>query len=46
MGLMAGGDANSLSVRHGIEYLLDAQRPTAAGTRNSPPAPASPGSFI
>ncbi|MGO4882541.1 MAG: squalene--hopene cyclase [Bryobacteraceae bacterium] len=26
MGLMAGGDANSLSVRHGIEYLLAAQR--------------------
>jgi|HubBroStandDraft_1064217.scaffolds.fasta_scaffold10476_3 squalene-hopene/tetraprenyl-beta-curcumene cyclase len=26
MGLIAGGDTNSLSVRHGIEYLLDAQR--------------------
>jgi squalene-hopene/tetraprenyl-beta-curcumene cyclase len=27
MGLIAGGDANSLSVHHGIEYLLDTQRP-------------------
>jgi squalene-hopene/tetraprenyl-beta-curcumene cyclase len=25
MGLLAGGDSNSLSVRHGIEYLLDSQ---------------------
>ncbi len=27
MGLIAGGDTNSLSVNHGIEYLLDRQRP-------------------
>lgn len=27
MGLIAGGDTNSLSVNHGIEYLLDKQRP-------------------
>jgi squalene-hopene/tetraprenyl-beta-curcumene cyclase len=27
LGLIAGGDAGSLSVRHGIEYLVDAQRP-------------------
>jgi squalene-hopene/tetraprenyl-beta-curcumene cyclase len=27
MGLIAGGDTGSLSVKHGIEYLLDAQRP-------------------
>jgi len=27
MGLIAGGDTNSLSVQHGIEYLLDTQRP-------------------
>jgi hypothetical protein len=27
MGLIAGGDTNSLSVRHGIEYLLETQRP-------------------
>ncbi len=26
MGLIAGGDTNSLSVNHGIEYLLDTQR--------------------
>ncbi len=26
LGLIAGGDANSLSVTHGIEYLLDTQR--------------------
>ncbi|MGD0364079.1 MAG: squalene--hopene cyclase [Bryobacteraceae bacterium] len=26
MGLIAGGDTNSLSVQHGIEYLLDTQR--------------------
>lgn len=26
MGLIAGGDANSSSVRHGIEYLLETQR--------------------
>jgi squalene-hopene/tetraprenyl-beta-curcumene cyclase len=26
MGLIAGGDDNSLSVQHGIEYLLDTQR--------------------
>ena len=26
LGLMAGGDTNSLSVQHGIEYLLDTQR--------------------
>ena len=26
MGLIAGGDENSLSVQHGIEYLLDTQR--------------------
>jgi squalene-hopene/tetraprenyl-beta-curcumene cyclase len=25
MGLLAGGDSNSLSVRQGIEYLLDTQ---------------------
>jgi hypothetical protein len=42
MGLIAGGDTNSLSVQHGIEYLLDTQRPTEAGTKNWPPAPASP----
>ena len=27
MGLIAGGDTNSLSVQHGIEYLLETQRP-------------------
>jgi squalene-hopene/tetraprenyl-beta-curcumene cyclase len=27
LGLIAGGDTNSLSVHHGIEYLLDTQRP-------------------
>ncbi len=27
LGLIAGGDDNSLSVRHGIEYLLETQRP-------------------
>ncbi|HLY17263.1 MAG TPA: squalene--hopene cyclase [Bryobacteraceae bacterium] len=27
MGLIAGGDTNSLSVNHGIEYLLERQRP-------------------
>jgi len=27
LGLIAGGDAHSLSVRHGIEYLLDTQCP-------------------
>ena len=27
LGLIAGGDANSLSVHHGIEYLLETQRP-------------------
>jgi squalene-hopene/tetraprenyl-beta-curcumene cyclase len=27
LGLIAGGDPNSLSVQHGIEYLLDTQRP-------------------
>jgi squalene-hopene/tetraprenyl-beta-curcumene cyclase len=27
MGLLAAGDTNSLSVRHGIEYLLETQRP-------------------
>jgi len=27
MGLVAGGDPNSLSVRHGIEYLVETQRP-------------------
>jgi squalene-hopene/tetraprenyl-beta-curcumene cyclase len=27
MGLIAGGDNNSLSVQHGIEYLLEIQRP-------------------
>jgi squalene-hopene/tetraprenyl-beta-curcumene cyclase len=26
MGLIAGGDENSLSVQHGIEYLLETQR--------------------
>lgn len=26
MGLIAGGDSNSLSVQHGIEYLLESQR--------------------
>ncbi len=26
MGLIAGGDTNSLSVHHGIEYLLETQR--------------------
>jgi len=28
LGLIAGGDAQSLSVRHGIEYLLETQRPS------------------
>jgi len=27
LGLIAGGDADSLSVQHGIEYLLERQRP-------------------
>jgi squalene-hopene/tetraprenyl-beta-curcumene cyclase len=27
LGLIAGGDPDSLSVRHGIEYLLETQRP-------------------
>jgi squalene-hopene/tetraprenyl-beta-curcumene cyclase len=27
LGLIAGGDSNSLSVQHGIEYLLETQRP-------------------
>jgi squalene-hopene/tetraprenyl-beta-curcumene cyclase len=27
MGLIAGGDTNSLSVHHGIDYLLETQRP-------------------
>src|SRR5581483_8233576 len=27
LGLIAGGDSSSLSVRHGIEYLLETQRP-------------------
>ncbi len=27
LGLIAGGDTNSLSVQHGIEYLLETQRP-------------------
>lgn len=27
LGLIAGGDTSSLSVRHGIEYLLETQRP-------------------
>ncbi|HTT63754.1 MAG TPA: squalene--hopene cyclase [Bryobacteraceae bacterium] len=27
MGLIAGGDTNSISVQHGIEYLLDTQKP-------------------
>ena len=27
LGLIAGGDTGSLSVRHGIEYLLETQRP-------------------
>jgi squalene-hopene/tetraprenyl-beta-curcumene cyclase len=27
LGLIAGGDANSLSVQHGVEYLLETQRP-------------------
>lgn len=27
LGLIAGGDANSLSVQHGIEYLLETQQP-------------------
>ena len=27
MGLIAGGDPNSLSVQHGVEYLLETQRP-------------------
>jgi len=27
LGLLAGGDTNSLSVRNGIEYLLETQRP-------------------
>ena len=41
LGLIAGGDADSRSVQHGIEYLLETQRPTAAGTKSWPPAPAS-----
>jgi squalene-hopene/tetraprenyl-beta-curcumene cyclase len=27
LGLIAGGDSQSLSVRHGIEYLMETQRP-------------------
>jgi squalene-hopene/tetraprenyl-beta-curcumene cyclase len=30
MGLIAGGDANSLSVRHGIEYLLETRNADAS----------------
>ena len=32
MGLIAGGDPNSLSVQHGIEYLLETQRPDGSWT--------------
>jgi squalene-hopene/tetraprenyl-beta-curcumene cyclase len=28
LGLIAGGDSQSLSVRHGIEYLMETQRPS------------------
>ena len=30
LGLIAGGDASSLSVQHGIEYLLETQRPNGS----------------
>jgi len=30
LGLVAGGDSNSLSVQHGIDYLLETQRPDGA----------------
>jgi squalene-hopene/tetraprenyl-beta-curcumene cyclase len=36
LGLIAGGDANSLSVQHGIEYLLETQR--AEGSWGDEPA--------
>jgi squalene-hopene/tetraprenyl-beta-curcumene cyclase len=41
-GLIAGGDTTSSSVHNGIEYLMETQRPTEAGTKRWPPAPDSP----
>jgi squalene-hopene/tetraprenyl-beta-curcumene cyclase len=34
LGLIAGGDDNSLSVQHGIEYLLDSQRADGSWEEN------------
>ena len=39
LGLLAGGTA--AGVRNGIEYLIETQAPTEAGTRIWPPAPGS-----
>ncbi len=47
MGLIAGGDTDSLSVQHGIEYLLETQRAGwKLGRENWPPARASRKSSI
>ena len=34
LGLIAGGDANSLSVQHGVEYLLETQREDGSWDEN------------
>jgi squalene-hopene/tetraprenyl-beta-curcumene cyclase len=35
LGLVAGGDASSLSVRHGIEYLIETQNPDGSWDEES-----------
>lgn len=45
LGLLAGGDAGSLSVRQGIEYLLGAQRPDGSWDEEAATGTGFPGVF-
>ena len=45
LGLMAGGDDGSLSVEHGIEYLVDTQRPDGSWSEELATGTGFPGVF-
>jgi squalene-hopene/tetraprenyl-beta-curcumene cyclase len=45
LGLLAGGDGSSLSVRHGIEYLLETQKPDGSWDEQLATGTGFPGVF-
>ena len=46
LGLIAGGDPDSLSVRHGVEHLIRGQQADASWTEDHPTGVALPGAVV